>query len=97
MIPALPQGKLYFSLDEVSQWVDIAPGTLCCWLAAAGAKTGVIQLSTTKRRYHRREVVWLCKMKSSIEKIAEDVVTKPLDLFPVRQELEQVLACLSNT
>jgi hypothetical protein len=97
MIPALPQGKLYFSLDEVSQWVDIDPSVLGSWLAATGKKKGIMQaVCTPKRRYHRREVLWLCKIKSTIEKVAEDMVGKPLDLSPVRQELDAVLTELSQ-
>jgi len=96
MIPTLPQHKTYFSLDEVCQWVDISPEALRYWLSAHDTSFGSRGALPTKRSYHRREVLWLCKIKPSIEHMAQEIVGKPVDLSPVRQELQSMLETLSS-
>lgn len=94
MIPSLPPQKTYFSLDEVCQWVDIAPEALCYWIAAQDTTAGAMNSLPLKRRYHRREVLWLCKIKPLIERMTQEIVGKPLDLSPVREELQSILNTL---
>lgn len=99
MLPVLPLRQTYFSFDEVCQWVDIAPEALKYWLSSQGTQpydTHIVKASMPiERRYHRREVIWLCKAKPAIEEMARCLLPKQEDPYAyVRQELSQLLGTL---
>ncbi len=95
MIPSLPQHKNYFSLDEVCQWVDVTPEALQYWITAQNA--GFSKALTIHRRYHRRELLWLCKVKPAIDAMTNNLVGPSLDLSPVKEELQSLLDSLAST
>ncbi|MES2208038.1 MAG: hypothetical protein V4525_14730 [Pseudomonadota bacterium] len=95
MIPSLPQNKTYFSLDEVCQWVDVTPEALQYWITAQNS--GFSKALTIHRRYHRRELLWLCKVKPAIDAMTNNLAGPSLDLSPVKEELQSLLESLGST
>jgi hypothetical protein len=99
MLPVLPLYQTYFSFDEVCQWVDVAPAALKYWLSSQGTQpydTHTVKASLPiERRYHRREVIWLCKAKPAIEEMARSLLPKQEDPYAyIRKELGALLETL---
>jgi hypothetical protein len=99
MLPVLPLYQTYFSFDEVCQWVDVAPAALKYCLSSQGTQpydTHTVKASLPiERRYHRREVIWLCKAKPAIDEMAKLLLPMQEDPYVhIRKELGALLETL---